>query len=175
MRGVDFTGCNFFGVNIYELDLSECIISPAQIEQAIGHKPTPEELRKILAPKRKKVKYKMKGIDFTALFDSRGGFDWDTTKGGVSMETMLKASKEFIKSFHNGDKKEDKDKEKEEPKESSVDDLRKSIEENKKKFLEEKQEQRSREDGEKTRNLEEQREKIKETRAAMLKARGNER
>ena len=41
--------------------------------------------------------------------------------------------------------------------------------------MEEKQEQRSREDGEKTRNLEEQREKIKETRAAMLKARGNER
>ena len=100
LRGVDFTGCNFFGVNIYELDLSECIISPAQIAQAIGHQPTPEELKKILAPKKRdKKKEKMQGIDFSALFDSRGGFDWDTTKVSTDFNTIFKKGKEILNTF----------------------------------------------------------------------------
>ena len=147
LKGVDFTGCDFTGVNIYELDLSECIISPAQIEQAIGHKPTPLELQKILAPKKQKPKRKMKGIDFSEFFHSRGGFDWDTTKGGTDFKTMFKKGKEIIDSF----KREDSDKRimekfnekhsqktNEEPQESNVDDLRKVIEKRKQEFLDQK-------------------------------------
>ena len=56
MKGVDFTGMDFTGVNIMELDLSECIITPEQIAQALGRIPSVDELKKILAPKKKKMK-----------------------------------------------------------------------------------------------------------------------
>ena len=142
LKGVDFTGCNFFGVNIYELDLSECIISPAQIEQAIGYMPTSDELKKILAPKSKKNKLKKQGIDFSSFFDGRGGFDWDTTKGGTNLETVFKKGKEFINTF----KKEDSDekimdnfgKKKQENSESNVEELRKSIEQYKREYIKQK-------------------------------------
>lgn len=147
LRGVDFTGCNFFGVNIYELDLSECVISPAQIEQAIGHQPTPDELQKILAPKKRdKKKQKAKGIDFTDFFDSRGGFDWDTTKGGSSFDKLIKSGQEFF-----GHKKKQTEKEGNEPQtanskpekaqNNNSDDLRKSIEQHKRDVLEQRREQ----------------------------------
>ena len=67
LRGVDFTGVDFTGVNIMELDLSECIITPEQIAQALGRVPTPAELKRILAPKRKKAKSGPQ-IDFTDFF-----------------------------------------------------------------------------------------------------------
>lgn len=99
LRGVDFTGCNFTGVNIYELDLSECIISPAQIEQAIGHKPTPEELKQILAPKKKKKK--KRGIDLTEFFFPRGPVGvWDTTKyPSIRISDLMHAGKKLYRAF----------------------------------------------------------------------------
>lgn len=51
LRGVDFTGVDFTGVNITGLDLSECIITPEQIAQALGRVPDALELKRILAPK----------------------------------------------------------------------------------------------------------------------------
>ena len=81
LRGVDFTGCSLKGVNLWELDLSECIISPAQIQEALGYPPTPQELAKLLAPK-KKEKKKNNGIDLHDLFYDNGkefGV-WDVTK-----------------------------------------------------------------------------------------------
>ena len=153
LRGVDFTGCNFFGVNIYELDLSECIISPAQIEQAIGHIPTMEEMKKIMAPKKKKSKSKMNGIDFEQLFrGGNGSLDFDATKASINVSTMVKKGKEFMGKFKKPDSDEKiienynknrKQKEPEEPKESSNDELRKSIEQYKREVLEQRQEQRT--------------------------------
>lgn len=81
LRGVDFTGCSLKGVNLWELDLSECIISPAQIAEALGHPPTPQELARLLAPK-KTQKKKNNGIDLHDLFYDNGkefGV-WDVTK-----------------------------------------------------------------------------------------------
>ena len=72
LKGVDFTGVSFVGINIYELDLSECVITPQQIEQAIGHKPTPDELKKILAPKPKAKQLKSKSVDLTSMFYDDG-------------------------------------------------------------------------------------------------------
>ncbi|MBQ7304406.1 MAG: pentapeptide repeat-containing protein [Alphaproteobacteria bacterium] len=96
LRGVDFTGVDFTGVNIFEWDLSECIITPEQIAQALGRPPTPQELKKILAPKNKK-KFKLKGIDFTSFFDGRGTVGvWDLTKHpGISAKDLLKMSKQI--------------------------------------------------------------------------------
>ena len=81
LRGVDFTGCSMKGVKIWELDLSECIISPAQIAEALGHPPSPQELAKLLAPKTPQKK-KNNGIDLHDLFYDNGkefGV-WDVTK-----------------------------------------------------------------------------------------------
>ena len=93
LRGVDFTGVDFTGVNVYELDLSECIISPEQIAQALGRMPT--ELRQILAPKRKKKKFR--GVDFTEFFDGRGTAGvWDLTKHpGITVAQLLKSGKQL--------------------------------------------------------------------------------
>lgn len=94
LRGVDFTGVNFTGVNIFDLDLSECIISPEQIAQALGRVPTPLELNRILAPK-KKAKNNFKGIDMDAFFRSAGPIGvWDLTKHpGISIKDLLQAGK----------------------------------------------------------------------------------
>lgn len=98
LRGVDFTGVDFTGVNIFEWDLSECIISPEQIAQALGRTPTPMELKKILAPKNRKIN-KSRGIDFSAFFDGRGAVGvWDLTKHpGISAKDLLKMSKQIYK------------------------------------------------------------------------------
>lgn len=80
LRGVDFTGCSMKGVKIWELDLSECIISVAQIAEALGHMPNQQELDRLLAPKVEK-KEKNRGIDMTDLFFDNGkefGV-WDVT------------------------------------------------------------------------------------------------
>lgn len=94
LRGVDFTGVDFTGVNIFELDLSECIISPEQIAQALGRVPTPLELKRILAPK-KKANGHFKGIDFDAFFKASGPVGvWDLTKHpGISVKDLLQAGK----------------------------------------------------------------------------------
>ena len=95
LRGVDFTGVDFTGVNIFELDLSECIISPEQIAQALGRMPTQKELKQILAPKRKKKKFR--GLDFTEFFDGRGTAGvWDLTKHpGITVAQLLKSGKKL--------------------------------------------------------------------------------
>ena len=144
LRGVDFTGCSFFGVNIYELDLSECIISQAQIEQAIGHIPTPHELKQLLAPKRRNKKAKMKGIDFSSLFDDRGSFEWDATKGGIDVGGIVKFSKGHSEHKKDSDEKiiDGYNKKKEEKTENNNEELRKSIEEYKKEVLEIRREQK---------------------------------
>lgn len=184
LRGVDLRGCDLTGVNIYELDLSECLISPEQIAQAIGHIPTPEELKKILAPKKGKNKKKMKGIDFGDLFDSRGGFTWDTTKSGTDMKKMLKMGKDFIDSFKKGggkgtenpadDKQDAKDAAK---KENDIDELRKSIEQHKREVLEQRKEQQKAEENEqqKAQEREQTREKIHEAKMQLMQNSGRDR
>ena len=178
LRGVDFTGCDFSGVNIYELDLSGCVISPAQIEQAIGHIPTALELKKILAPKKKSIKSKQMGIDFEDFFTGgRGGFDLDTTKMSLDVSGLYKKGKNFVKSFTRdaSDNKiiENFDKEKSEhktdKKESNIDELRKTIEEHKREVLERRQEELNRESKEKMR--EQIREKINENKAMLRTSR----
>ncbi len=142
LRGVDFTGVDFTGVNIVGLDLSECIITPQQIAQALGRVPGPEELARIMAPK-KKNKANYKGVDFTELFLGSGkefGV-WDFQKDkGVSIETLLKMGK---KVFGKADKPEVKDKEaldnakseQEKQSNSHNEELRRIIEERKQKEL----------------------------------------
>ena len=91
LNGVDFTGCDFTGVNVMELDLSACIITPEQIAQAIGHKPSPEELRKILAPKNRK-KAKKFYIDFSTFLQDGHFLGWtDLTKHSISTDQLVKA------------------------------------------------------------------------------------
>lgn len=142
LRGVDFTGVDFTGVNIFELDLSECIITPEQIAQALGRTPSPEELKKILAPKPKK-KGKAFFIDMTDFFFDNGipAGVWDTTRGkGTTFDQIFSAVKRFTNAFKRDEKDSSKTKE-QEPKQqemSSNDDLRRAIEENKKQALEEK-------------------------------------
>ena len=137
LKGVDFTGCDMTGVNILELDLSECIISPAQIEQALGRKPSPEELAKIMAPKPKNKGKNGAGIDFTDLFigDKRYGII-DTTKGGIAIETLMKHGKAIYSKFQKKEgpsQKELKDNAQEADKNKA--DLRAVIEERKKEEL----------------------------------------
>lgn len=91
LRGVDFTGLDFTGVNIMELDLSECIITPEQIAQALGRIPSAAELKKILAPKRKK-KQKHFYIDFTDLLSNGHFRGWiDLTKSSISTDQLVSA------------------------------------------------------------------------------------
>lgn len=90
LRGVDFTGIDFTGVNIMELDLSECIITPEQIAQALGRIPAAEELRRIMAPKKKK-KEKPFYIDFSDLLSNGEFKGWiDLTKSSVSTDDIVK-------------------------------------------------------------------------------------
>lgn len=90
LRGVDFTGLNFTGVNIMELDLSECIITPEQIAQALGRIPAAEELKRIMAPKKKK-KEKPFYIDFSDFLGNGEFKGWvDLTKNSVSTDDVVK-------------------------------------------------------------------------------------
>lgn len=91
LKGVDFTGVDFTGVDISGLDLSQCIITPYQISQALGRMPSPEELKKILAPKNKK-KPKRFYIDFSEFLSNGHFTGWiDLTKGSISTEQLVKA------------------------------------------------------------------------------------
>ena len=91
LRGVDFTGIDFTGVNIMELDLSECIITPEQIAQALGRVPTAEELKRILAPKKRK-KAKRFYIDFSTFLQNGHFLGWtDLTKSSISTNQLVSA------------------------------------------------------------------------------------
>lgn len=149
LKGVDFTGLDFTGVNIMELDLSECIITPEQIAQALGRVPNAEELKKILAPKKKK-KFKKFYIDFSEFLSNGHFTGWiDLTKGSISTDKLVSAflkAKEFLTG-----KVEDKDEiifEKakefhanrlEEERKAYNEEQKKNIEERKQKMLKEQQ------------------------------------
>lgn len=91
LKGVDFTGIDFTGINIMELDLSECIITPEQIAQALGRIPSADELKKILAPKKKK-KAKHFYIDFSEFLSNGHFTGWiDLTKGSISTDQLVKS------------------------------------------------------------------------------------
>ena len=92
LKGVDFTGVDFTGVDISGLDLSECIITPYQISQALGRMPDADELKRILAPKKKNKKGKPFYIDFSELLSNGHFTGWiDLTKGSISTDQLVKA------------------------------------------------------------------------------------
>lgn len=100
LRGIDFTGVDFTGINIMELDLSECIITPQQIAQALGRVPSPEEMKMLLAPKKKNMGKGKGGIDMTALFqdDGREFGTWDAIhQEGISIKKILDAGKQVFR------------------------------------------------------------------------------
>ena len=95
------------------MDLSECIITPEQIAQALGRVPGQDELKRILAPKRKKPSANLQ-IDLTDLFlnsDKQigvidvGGFK------GMDTEKLVKFTKKMYKQFKGKEKAPVKDKE----------------------------------------------------------------
>lgn len=92
LKGVDFTGVDFTGVDISGLDLSECIITPYQISQALGRMPDADELKRILAPKKKNKKGKPFYIDFSEFLSNGHFTGWiDLTKGSISTDQLVKA------------------------------------------------------------------------------------
>lgn len=149
LRGVDFSGVDFTGVNIMELDLSSCIITPEQIAQALGHPPTPIELKKILAPKKNKKKIKGLNIDLTELFLGNnkefgvwhvGGFK------GMSSEDLVKIGKKIYTKIHHKNDAPAKDKEAleyiREQNRANKEELRQVIEERKRRELENRKRER---------------------------------
>ena len=100
LRGVDLRGCSLKGVKIWELDLSECIITPEQIAEAMGRIPTPEEMRRLLAPKPKQQAGKGgRGIDLSGLFIDDGKFGVLDLIGAKSLDIgeVLEAGKKILK------------------------------------------------------------------------------
>lgn len=167
LRGVDFTGVDFTGVNITGLDLSECIITPQQIAQALGRVPNKEELARILAPKKKKQQA-YSGMDFTELFLGNnkefGVLDFQHDKG-VSIETLLKAGKKVFGKSAKPEVKDEKGlaaaKSKEELQaKSHNEELRRIIEERKQKELEARKAMKE--------NLEQEKQKNKDNREKMI-------
>ena len=150
LRGVDFTGIDFTGINIMELDLSECIITPEQIAQALGRVPTALELKKILAPKKKKQQG-FQGIDMTGLFldDGKefGVLDVSGFDKGVDIDKILKFGK---KVFQHKEKAPVKDEQAleyiREQNRVNKEELRNVIEERKRRVLENKRRQKENQD-----------------------------
>ena len=118
----------------------------------MGRPPTPQELKKILAPKNKK-KFKLKGIDFTSFFDGRGTVGvWDLTKHpGISAKDLLKMSKQIYNAVIKKPEPKDEEifaqfhKSNEEKRDAIAkehnDEVRKAIEERKKALRDEKSSQ----------------------------------
>lgn len=100
LRGVDFTGVDFTGVNIIGLNLSECIITPQQIAQALGRPPTPAEMQQLMAPRKKNQKEGWKGMDWMDLFvdDGRELGVWDVSRSkGVSIDKIFDAGRKVFR------------------------------------------------------------------------------
>lgn len=143
LRGVDFTGCDFTGVNIMELDLSECIITPAQIAQALGRVPNAEELKRLMAPKPKNKAKQREGFDVSSFFldDGREVGVWDTLKSkGVSTQKLVDVVKAGHKVYRRIVKRPDGNKVDKEAKEkeaqTSSEELHQVLEENKRALIE---------------------------------------
>ena len=98
LSGADFTGVDFTGVSLVGVDLSQTNITPQQIAQALGRVPTPQELKQIMAPKKKKGK-EFQGIDFTDLFLGNKEIGiWDTTKAkALDIGKILEAGKKVFR------------------------------------------------------------------------------
>ena len=111
LRGVDLRGCSLKGVKIWELDLSECIITPAQIAEALGRIPTPEEMKKLLAPKKtKEGGGKNVGIDFGGILydDGREFGVIDAVKDrGIDIEDVVRFGKKVKRVFAKKPQKKD--------------------------------------------------------------------
>lgn len=113
LRGIDFTGVDFTGVNIMGLDLSQCIITPEQIAQALGRVPSLEELNRILEPKQKEhsrggAKIGEDIVDFFLKGNKDYGV-WHLRGDGVHLDKLLKVGKEiFRKPTDRPEEKEDK-------------------------------------------------------------------
>lgn len=98
LSGADFTGVDFTGVSLVGVDLSQTNITPQQIAQALGRVPTPQELKQIMAPKKKKGT-EFQGIDFTDLFLGNKEIGiWDTTKAkALDIGKILEAGKKVFR------------------------------------------------------------------------------
>lgn len=146
LRGVDFTGCDFTGVNIMELDLSECIITPAQIAQALGRVPNAEELKLLMAPKPKNKAKQREGFDVSSFFldDGREVGVWDTLKSkGISTQKLVDMVKAGHKVYRRIVKRPEGNKEAEKLKaekdnqiSSSTEELHQVLEDNKRALIE---------------------------------------
>ncbi len=148
LRGADFTGVDFTGVNITGLDLSSCIITPAQIAQALGRTPSQSELAKILPPRKKNGKGQDWTIDWQDFFlNDREIGVWDTTKdSGFDIDKMVKTGRKvFSKEAAKPRLKEGKGKirsEREAREKEHNEKMREIIEKNKQAVLEARKEQK---------------------------------
>lgn len=100
LRGADFTGIDFTGVSLVGVNLSECIITPQQIAQALGRPPTIEEMKQLFAPRDKEKKGKgFSGIDWQDFFfNNKEVGVWDFSKDkGISVETLVNAGRKVFR------------------------------------------------------------------------------
>ena len=105
LRGADFTGIDFTGVSLVGVNLSECIITPQQIAQALGRPPTIDEMKKLFAPRKKDEKGKgFSGIDWQDFFfNNKEVGVWDFSKDkGISVETLVNVGRKVFR--HKADK-----------------------------------------------------------------------
>ena len=166
LRGVDFTGIDFTGINILDLDLSECIITPQQIAQALGRVPTPLELKKILAPKKKKAK-KRGNLDFSEFFlgNNREVGVFDATHSFTSVNKLLDAGKKVINAIapkpeiHDSEIMSRFEHQRENEQAKHNESLRRAIEQNKRAVLEQRRLEKEREEQELTYETERKKQK----------------
>jgi len=130
-----------------ELDLSECIITPQQIAQALGKVPNAEELRRIMAPKAKPKGQKSHGIDISGLFldDGREAGVWDVRHDeGISVQKLVDVVKAGHKVYRRvvkrpaGNAKPEvlQNVENKQEAQASAEDLKKVLEDNKRALIE---------------------------------------
>ncbi len=158
LRGVDFTGVDFTGVNIIGLNLSECLITPQQIAQAMGRNPTRDEMMQLLMPRKKERGKEWSGIDWESFF--RGGEDysiWDATKDkGISIEQILQTGKKVFRKEAGKPKVKDEQiveqvkAEQKNREDERTEKIRENIEKNRQAVLEARKERQKEQEGEKS-------------------------
>ena len=83
-----------------KLTVGDRIITPQQIAQALGRVPTPEEMKMLLAPKKKKGEKGKVGIDMMSLLrdDGKEFGTWDALhQEGISIKQILEAGKKIFR------------------------------------------------------------------------------
>lgn len=118
LRGADFTGIDFTGVSLIGVNLSECVITPQQIAQALGHPPTQQELMQLFPPRDKERSKSSGGIDWSDFFfNDREIGVWDVSKDrGLSIESLIKTGRKVFR--HRTDKPQLKEHDSQEPNDS---------------------------------------------------------